>query len=181
MQRPGARRLRPGPGGGTPGLPAGARCPPLEAEPRAFSAPSGAWAGQGPGFTRLGVPRPRPRGTGDTKHSGGASGLGQVGCGQRPPRDATASQRRTPLPQTYRIGAVGPAPSCAALGLPGNRVLRRPSDAASAPEELHLPQGTGPLFPRPVGSRSPCACVLTFLPSLPSPETASLLLATSRN
>lgn len=99
------------------------------------------------GLTKLGVPRARPRGTGDTEHVG-VSGLGAGGCGRRPPGEGT---HRKPT-GSRRTGSLhlAPPPSCAALGPLGNRVLRRPSAAASTPEELHFPQGTGPLLQKPV-------------------------------
>lgn len=165
----------PVPAGGTTGAPAAA----LGRAPPASSARSGAWAGQGPGFTSLGVPGPSPRGAGDAPHYGGGSGRGKDADSDLPGARllVSAGLPRRNLPD--RRGLAGSILSCAP---PSGKPSPPPAQpAASALGELHLPQGTGAPLPRPVGQRGPCACVLAFLPSPSSPETTAFLPAKSRN
>lgn len=129
-----------------------------------------------PGPCAAGSPLPRPASRGPRPGPHETRGLeGQArrrGSRRRPPR----GHRPAPpgaLITNLRVTAARPSPSCVVLGPLGNRVLRRPSAAAAVPDELHLPPGTGPLLPRPVGTCNHYSCAL-FL-AFPSPEMASLV------
>lgn len=125
----------------------------------------------GPVRSRLPASRPGSRGPRPGPHEtrGPKGQAWKPGRRRGPPRGATG-----PLSsQTCGLQRPGRLHLCVVLGPLGNRVLRRPSAAAAGPDELQLPQGTGPLLPRPIRTcdRYSCALFLTF----PFPEMASLV------